>query len=64
MEFQLKNYSGRIFQKFCVNQGYALQKNLKFEPTFGNFILGPYYVEKIYVHSFICFLHPGKEKRP
>ena len=46
LEFQKKNYSGRIFQKFCGNQGYPLPKLVKFCPTFCNFILGLYCVEK------------------
>ena len=46
-EFQeKKNYSGRIFQKFCVNQGYPLPKLVKYRPIFCNFILGPYCAEK------------------
>ena len=36
-----KNYSGRIFQKFCANQGYPLPKLVKFRPNFYNFIMGP-----------------------
>ena len=42
-----KNYFGKIFQKFCANQGYPLPKLVKFRPTFWNFILGPYCAEKI-----------------
>ena len=41
-----KNHSGRIFQKFCKNQGYPLPKLVKFRPNFCNFILGPYCAEK------------------
>jgi len=41
-----KNYSGRIFQKFCANQGYPLPKLVKFRPNFWNFIVGPYCAEK------------------
>jgi len=41
-----KNYSGRIFQKFCANQGYPLQKLVKFQSNFCNFILGPYCAER------------------
>jgi len=41
-----KNYSGRIFQKFCANQGYPLPKLLKFRRNFCNFILGPYCAHK------------------
>jgi len=59
-----KNYFGRIFQKFCANQGYPLPKLVKFRPTFGNFILGPYCAEKIHTTTFTCCLHPGKEARP
>jgi len=64
MEFQEKNYCGRIFQKFCANQGYPLPKLVKFRPTFWNFILGSYCAEKIHTSTFICCLHPGKEARP
>jgi len=46
VEFQEKNYSGRIFLKFCANQGYPLPKLVKFRPNFCNFILGPYCAEK------------------
>jgi len=35
-----KNYSGRIFQKFCGNEGYPLPKLVKFLPNFCNFIMG------------------------
>jgi len=31
-----KKYFGRIFQKFCANQGYLLPKLVKFRPTFRN----------------------------
>ena len=56
MEFQYKKiYSRRIFQKFCTNQGYPLLIFVKFEHTFDNFILGPYYVEKIHIRTFIFF---------
>jgi len=41
-----KNYFGRIFQKFCANQGYPLPKLVEFRTTFFNFILGPYCAEK------------------
>ena len=58
-----KNYFGRIFQKFCANQGYPLPKHVKFRSNFCNFILGPYYAEKIHTSTFICCLHPGKEAR-
>ena len=58
-----KIYFGRIFQKFCANQGYPLPKLVKFPPTIYNFILGPYCAEKIHTSTFICCLHPGKEAR-
>ena len=35
-----KKYFGRIFQKFCANQGYPLPKLVKFRPIFWNFIMG------------------------
>ena len=54
-----KNYFGRIFQKFWVNQGYPLPKLVKFRPIFCNFILGPYCAEKTHTSTFICCLHPG-----
>jgi len=50
-----KSYFGRIFQKFCANQGYPLLKFVKFHPTFCNFILGPYCVEKFQKHSHKYF---------
>jgi len=59
-----KNYFGRIFHKFCANQGYHLPKLMKFRPTFCNFILDLYCIEKVQKNAFICFLHPGKEARP
>jgi len=59
-----KNYFGRIFHKFCANQGYHLPKLMKFCPTFCNFILGLYCVEKVHTSAFICCLHPSKEARP
>ena len=52
------------FQKFCKNQGYPLLKLVKFRPTFCNFIMGPYCVEKIHTSTFICCLHPGKDAGP
>ena len=61
VEFQEKNYFGRIFQKFCANNGYPLQKLVKFRPSIWNFILGPYWAEKIHTSTLIWFLHPGKE---
>jgi len=59
-----KKYFGRIFQKFCANQGYPLPKLVKFRLTFSNFFLGPYYAEKIHTSTFICCLHPCKVTRP
>jgi len=59
-----KNYFGIIFQKFCANHGYPLLKLVKFRPTFCNFILGPYCVEKIHTSTFIRCLHLGKEADP
>ena len=59
-----ENYFGRIFQKFCENQGYPLVKLVKFRPTFYNFFPGPYCAEKIRASTFVCRLHPGKEARP
>ena len=41
-----KNHFGRIFQKFCANQGYPLAKLVKFRPTFCNFFPGPYCLKK------------------
>jgi len=35
-----KNYFGRIFRKFCANQGYPLPKHVKFRPSFVNFYSG------------------------
>jgi len=40
VEFQEKNYSGRIFQKFCADQSYSLPKLVKLRPTFCNFYSG------------------------
>jgi len=52
-----KNYIGRIFQKFCANQGYPLPKLVKFRTTFWNFILSPYCAEIIHTSTFICCLN-------
>jgi len=41
-----KKYSGRIFQKFCANQGYPLPKLEKFWHNFYIFIFGPYCAHK------------------
>jgi len=41
-----KNYSGRIFQKFCAKQAYPQPELLKFRHNFCNFILGPYCAER------------------
>ena len=59
-----KNHFGRIFQKFCANQGYPLTKLVKFRPTFCNFFPGPYCAEKVHTSTFVCCLHPGEEARP
>jgi len=59
-----KNYFGRIFRKFCANQGYLLPKLVKFRPTFGKFILGPYCAEQVHTSNSLCCLHLGKEARP
>jgi len=39
------NYFGRIFPKFCANQGYPLPKLVKFRHTFCNFFPGPHYAK-------------------
>ena len=59
-----ENHFGRIFKKFCENQGYPLGKLVKFRPTFCNFFPGPYCAENIHASTFVCCLHPGKEARP
>jgi len=46
VEFQEKTISREFFINFIENQGYPLPKLVKFLPTFGNFILVPYCVEK------------------
>jgi len=55
VEFKEKSMSGEFFINFIENQGYPLPKLVKFRPTFGNFILGPYCVEKKFtqVHSYV-----------
>jgi len=55
-----KKYSGRIFQKFCANQGYPLPKHVKFRPNFCNFILGPYCAEKNSHKHFRMLFAPRK----
>jgi len=50
-----KSYFGRIFWKFCANQGYPLPKFVKFRPTFCNFILGSYCFENFWKHSHKYF---------
>jgi len=59
-----KKYFGRIFQKFCANQGYPLPKFVKFRRTFWIFIIRPYCVGKTHTSTFICGLHSAKEARP
>jgi len=59
-----KNYFGRIFQKFFAIQDYPLPKLVKFRPNLCNFIMCPYWAEKIHTSTFICCFHPGKEARP
>ena len=59
-----KNYFGRIFQKFCANQGYPLPKLVTFRHTFCNFFLGPYCSKKIHTSTLICWFHLGKEAHP
>jgi len=53
-----KNYSGRIFQKFCANQGYSLPKLVKFRPNLCNFIMGPYCAEKNSHRNFRMLFAP------
>ena len=64
VEFQEKTIPEEFFRNFVENQGYPLSKLVKFRPTFCNFILDPYCVEKIHRSTFICSLHPVKEARP
>jgi len=64
VEFQEKTISGEFFQKICANQGYPLQKLVKFRPTFWNCILGPYCGEKIHTSTSISCLHPSKKASP
>jgi len=61
LQFQEKTILGEFFQNFCANKGNPLPRLEKFCPTFCNFILGPYCIEKIHTITFICYLHPGKE---
>ena len=62
VEFREKTIPGEFFRNFIENQ--ALPKLVKFRPTFWNFILGPYCIERIRTSSFICCLPLGKEARP
>jgi len=55
-----KNYSGRIFQNFCSNQGYPLPKLVKFRPNLCNLILGPYCAEKNSHKHFRMLFAPRK----
>jgi len=64
VEFKEKAIPWEFFRNFVENQGYPLPKLVKFRPTFCNFILDPYCVEKIHRSTFICCLHPVKEARP
>jgi len=61
VEFQEKTISGEFFRNFVITK--TIPKLVKFGPTFCNFILGPYYAEKIHTSTFLCCLHPGKEAR-
>jgi len=47
VEFQEKTIVGEFFRDFVESEGYSLPKLVKFRPTFCNFILGPYCVEKV-----------------
>ena len=58
VEISGKYYSGRIFQKFCANQGYPLPKLVKFRPNFCNIIMGPYYSEKTSHRHFRMLFAP------
>jgi len=55
-----KNYSGKIFQKFCANQGYPLPKHVKYRPNFCNFIMGPYCAERN-SHKYFRMLFPSRQ---
>ena len=59
-----KMYFGRIFRKFCGNQGYPLPKLVKFRLLSAIFILGPCCTGKVLTSTYICCLHPSKEARP
>jgi len=78
VEFKEKIMSGEFFIYFIENQGYSLPKLVKFRPTFGNSIMGPYCVEKKFtqvlsyvvctqvrrhVHKQITRTRYGKEKQ-
>ena len=62
------NFRKKIFQEkfseILLKTKAPLPKLVKFRSTFCNFILGPYYVEKICTSTFICCFHPGKEASP
>ena len=47
VEFKEKTFSGEFLRNFVQNQGYHLQKCVKFRLIFCNIILGPYCVEKL-----------------
>jgi len=55
-----KNYSGRIFQKFCTNQGYPLPKLVKFRLNFWNFIVDLYCAEK-HLHKHFRMLFAPRQ---
>ena len=59
VKFQEKTILGEFFKNFVDNQGYPLPKLVKFRPTFLNFILGPYCVEKIHRSTFRCCFAPS-----
>jgi len=46
VEFQEKTMSGEFVINSIENQSNPLPKLVKFRPTLGNFILGPYCIEK------------------
>jgi len=73
VEFQEQTIPGEFFRNFVENQGYPLLKLVKFRPTFCNFILGSYCVEKAlsyvvciqlrrHVHKQITKRRCGEEK--
>ena len=63
-DFRKKLFREIFSEILCKPRLYLVPKLVKFHPSFWNFILPPYWVEKIHKDTLIYYLHPGNEAAP